>query len=144
MEMQKPAGITLEPKSTLPLNQSLVWTVKQILPKKKGKNASVLSETRKQWTKFQANWGFSGYNNKQDTKQQSKPKKDKKKKDGNYPTIKCWFCSKTGHTQIECRQRKAQNKPLMWRNKEVTSKYHNKKIMAWATWQTLMKSKNGH
>ena len=30
-------------------------------------------------------------------------KKDKKKKDNNYTAIKCWFCNKTGHTQIECR-----------------------------------------
>ena len=48
--------------------------------------------------------GFSDYstNNSNGNKQQSKPKKDKKKKEKGFNTIKCWFCSKTGHTQIEC------------------------------------------
>ena len=34
------------------------------------------------------------------------------------------------HKQIESKKRKAQNKPLTWRNKEVKSKYHNREIMA--------------
>ena len=79
---------------------------------------------------FSQNSGFSNYGNKQDNKQQSKSKKDKKNKDNSYTAIKCWFCSKPGHTQIECRQRKAEHKPLTWRNKEVKSRYHNGKIMA--------------
>ena len=60
--------------------------------------------------------------------QQSKPKKDKKKKD--FTTIKCWFCNKPGHTQIECFSRKNQGKPLTWRNKEIKSKFHNNKTFA--------------
>ena len=35
------------------------------------------------------------------------------------------------------------NKPLIWWNKEVKSKYHNNKIMALTDWETMRKSKNG-
>ena len=37
------------------------------------------------------------------TTAETEPKMDKKKKENNYTAIKCWFCNKTGHTQIECR-----------------------------------------
>ena len=57
-------------------------------------------------------------------------RRTREKKDSTFTTIKCWFCNKTGHTQIECKTRKNQKKTLTWRKKEVKSKYHNNKIFA--------------
>jgi hypothetical protein len=53
------------------------------------------------------------------TKIRAVPGKQKNKSITGYNTITCWFCNKKGHTQIDCRTRLKQNKPLTWRNKEV-------------------------
>ena len=53
----------------------------------------------------------------------------KNKPSASYEAITCWFCNKKGHTQLECRTRIKQGKPLTWKNKEVKSKFHSKKIM---------------
>jgi hypothetical protein len=55
--------------------------------------------------------------------------KKKKKSSAGYDPISCWFCNKKGHTQIKCRTRLRQNKPLTWKNKEVKSEFHSNKIM---------------
>ncbi len=74
--------------------------------------------------------GYQGSNNGQSTNQNKGQKnKNKNSTTANYESITCWFCNKKGHTQIECRTRIRQNKPLTWKNKEVKSKFHSKKIL---------------
>jgi hypothetical protein len=55
--------------------------------------------------------GYQGSNNGQSSNQ-NKGQKKKNSTTSNYDTITCWFCNKKGHTQIECRTRIRQNKPL--------------------------------
>ena len=67
-----------------------------------------INAIRNNRNKGQNSWqsgGFSNYNtsNSYGNNKQSKPKKEKKKKENGFNAIKCWFCSKTGHTQIKCR-----------------------------------------
>ena len=70
------------------------------------------------------------YNNRENGNNQNK-KQDKKKgktsSNSNYDSIT--FCNKKGHTQIDCRSRILQKKPLTWKNKEIKSKFHSKMIM---------------
>ena len=74
--------------------------------------------------------GYQGSNNGQSTNQnKGQKKKNKNSATSNYESVTCWFCNKKGHTQIECRTRIRQNKPLTWKNKEVKSKFHAKKIL---------------
>ena len=75
--------------------------------------------------------GYQGSNNGQ-PKNQNKDQKQKNKYSSNstYDKITCWFCNKKGHTQFECRTRIGQDKPMTWKNKEVKSKFHSKKIVA--------------
>jgi hypothetical protein len=74
--------------------------------------------------------GYQGSNNGQ-SKNQNKGQKQKNKNSNNltYDTITCWFRNKKGHTQIKCQTRIRQNKPMTWKNKEVKSKFHSKKIL---------------
>ena len=72
------------------------------------------------------NSASQGSNNGQVNKGQGKQKNISS---ANYEAITCWFCNKKGHTQIYCRSRIKQNKPLTWKNREVKSKFHFNKIM---------------
>jgi hypothetical protein len=74
--------------------------------------------------------GYQGSNNGQSTNQnKGQKKKNKNSATSNYESVTCWFCNKKGHTQIECRTRIRQNKPMTWKNKEIKSKFHAKKIL---------------
>ena len=74
--------------------------------------------------------GYQGSNNGQSTNQnKGQKKKNKNSSTSSYDSVTCWFCNKKGHTQIDCRTRIRQNKPLTWKNKEVKSKFHSKKIL---------------
>ena len=67
--------------------------------------------------------------------------KKKNKSSANYESITCWFCNKKGHTQLECRTRIAQGKPMTWKNKEVKSKFHVKKIMMVTDFENMEEAK---
>ena len=73
----------------------------------------------------------SSYNGQTKSKSKGQNQKQKSKNNGNsnYDTITCWFCNKKGHTQIECRTRIRENKPMTWKNREVKSKFHSRKIL---------------
>jgi hypothetical protein len=74
--------------------------------------------------------GYQGSNSGQSTNQnKGQKKKNKNSNTSTYESITCWFCNKKGHTQIKCRTRIRQNKPLTWKNKEVKSKFYPKKIL---------------
>ncbi len=74
--------------------------------------------------------GFQNSNNGQSSnKNKSQKKKGKNPSTSNYNTLTCWYCNKKGHTQFECYTRIANNKPMTWKNKEVKSKFHSKKIL---------------
>jgi hypothetical protein len=47
------------------------------------------------------------------------------------------------HTQLGCRSRIRQNKPLTWKSKEVKTKLHSREIMIKRTLETWKKLKNG-
>ena len=125
-----PEGIALKPKSIFAIESDYVSNLANLSPEDREECINALRNKRNSGQNFRQNGGFSNYSNNKDNKQQSKPKKDKKKTYNNYTAIKCWFCSKTGHTQIRWRTRIAHNKLLTWCNKEVKSKYHNNKIFA--------------
>jgi len=74
----------------------------------------------------------SSYNGQAKSKskgQNNQKQKQKNNGNSNYDTITCWFCNKKGHTQIECRTRIRENKPMTWKNREVKSKFHSRKIL---------------
>ncbi len=71
----------------------------------------------------------SKFKNKSQNGQKQKNKSANNSGSSNYDTITCWYCNKKGHTQIECRTRIRENKPMTWRNKEVKSKFHSRKIL---------------
>ena len=131
---RNPEGVSLKPKSIFAIESNFKDNIDDLTQEEREECINAIRNKRNNGQNFRQNGGFSDQfssNNYSNTdNKQHKPKKDKKKKDSAYTTIKCWFCSKPGHTQIECRQRKAQNKPLTWRNREVKSKYHSNKIMA--------------
>ena len=76
-----------------------------------------------------SNNGQSKQKNKGQNGQKPKTKNANTSGNSSYETITCWYCNKKGHTQIECRTRIRENKPMMWRNKEVKSKFHSRKIL---------------
>lgn len=127
-----PQGVTLKPKSIFTIQTYFNDNLNDLTQEGREECINTIRNKRNNAQNSRQNGGFSnsGYSNKEGKKQQSKQNKDKKNKDNSFTAIKCWFCTKPGHTQIKCRQRKAQNKPLPWRNKEVKSKYHNNKIIA--------------
>ena len=76
-----------------------------------------------------SNNGQSKFKNKNQNGQKLKNKSANNAGSSNYDTITCWYCNKKGHTQVECRTRIRENKPMTWRNKEVKSKFHSRKIL---------------
>ena len=48
---------------------------------------------------------------------------------------------KKGHTQIDCRSRIRQNKPLTWKNKEIKSNFNAKTIHALMDFDSMDKAK---
>ena len=128
-----PEGVPLKPNSIFAVESEFGLNQNLDLSQEEWELCTnTIREKRNNGQNFQQNRGFSNYSNNLNNgnKQQSKPKKYKKKKENGHTAIKCWFSNKTGHTQLECRTRKAQNKPLTWRNKEVKSKYHSNKVLA--------------
>jgi hypothetical protein len=91
----------------------------------------ILAIKRKRNTSFRNNQGSSQqnyFNNQGSNNGQAKSKnkgqggqkqKNKNAGDSNYNTIICWQCNKKGHTQIECRTRIRENKPMTRKYKEV-------------------------
>ena len=76
-----------------------------------------------------SNNGQSKFKNNNQNEQKPKNKNANNAGSSNYNTITCWYCNKKGHTQVECRTRIRENKPMTWRNKEVKSKFHSRKIL---------------
>ena len=125
---KNPEGVILKPTSVFAIESDFGLKNSNLSEEDKEICINALKNRRNQGQNSRQNGGFTEYsNNTGYSNNQSKPKKDKKKKE-NTVTLKCWFCDKTGHTQMECRKRKSMNKPLTWRKKEIKSKYHSNKI----------------
>ena len=94
---------------------------------------AAIKNKRNQYNNRNNSQAQGSYNNRDNSNNQNKRQEKKKGKtssSSSYDKIKCWFCNKTGHTQIECRSRIGQKKPLTWKNKEIKSKFHSKTILA--------------
>ena len=126
---KNPEGVTLKPTTVFAIESDFGLKNSNLSEEDKEICINALKNRRNGQNSRQTG-GFSDYsNNSGYSNNQSKPKKDKKNKEKSV-TIKCWFCDKTGHTQMECRKRKSMNKPLTWRKKEIKSKYHSNKIFS--------------